>query len=70
MTNAQQRKLLCAFINQVQQHLLSRSAKWPADWDGHELRELAADAFDHERTALMKVSRARLREFRNACLVW
>jgi hypothetical protein len=69
MTNDEQRALLIDFIDQVKTKLLERSAKWPADWDGHELRELSADAFDWERTRLLRESRKRLRDFKNACLV-
>jgi hypothetical protein len=69
MSGDEQRALLVTFIDSMKAKLLERSGKWPAEWDGHELRELAADAFDAQRTALMKSSRKRLRDYRNACTV-
>jgi hypothetical protein len=69
MSPHEQKKLLETFIDGVKEELIKRSDRWPPEWDGHELRELAADAFDCERTALMKTSRKRLREYQNECLV-
>jgi hypothetical protein len=68
MTNEEQRALLMKFIAGVQANLLDRATRWPADWDGHELRELAADAFDRERTRFLD-SRTRRRDYHNACIV-
>jgi hypothetical protein len=69
MTRSQQRRLLRTFVNQVRDHLLAQSDRWPEDWDGHELRELAAQAFDWERTPIMRhglrADRRRLRACSN-----
>lgn len=65
MTKREQRTLLRTFTRQVTDHLLSRSKDWPAEWDGHELRELAAAAFEWERTSLMRESRRRRRACAN-----
>jgi hypothetical protein len=69
MTNEEQRAILATFIESLKQTLLERAARWPDDWDGHELRELAADAFDRERTRLLSESRRRRRDYHNACIV-
>ena len=52
----------------VSEQILSliRENKVPEDWDGHELRELLADKFAAQTTAL---SRSRKKAYRNAVLV-
>lgn len=65
MTKRDQRKLLRAITRHVTQHLIAQSARWPASWDGHELRELAAATFEYERTRLMREDHRRRRGCRN-----
>lgn len=69
MTKKEQRKLLRDFCNNVRNTLLERSHLWPQEWDGHELRELAAYAFDHERTRLMRENKKRARDASNEIAV-
>jgi len=69
MTLADKRKLLRNFTKQVADHLLAQSARWPADWDGHEIRELVAAAFNQERTRLMADDHKRKRAAVNAMIV-
>lgn len=61
MTRHKQRQLLQAFMRQVTDHLILQSARWPAEWDGHDLRELALQALEYERTRLMRESPRRRR---------
>jgi hypothetical protein len=63
MTKRDQKKLLRNFYNQMRDAMLARAEHWP-HWDGHELRELAAWAFDSERTHLMRADAKR----RHACM--
>lgn len=43
--------------------------KVPAEWDGHELRELIGEKFYAERTQLMRARPTRRRNYRNTVLV-
>lgn len=49
-TRAHKEELLVVFCDRIRDKLLERSEQWPEEWDGHEIRELAAYAFDTERT--------------------
>lgn len=71
MKKVEQRKLLRSFTKQVTVRLLASSPHWPTEWDGHDIRELVAYAFDAERTSLMreKGSRKRVKAVRNAIAV-
>jgi hypothetical protein len=69
MTRTEQKRLLRTFTRQVTDHLLAQSERWPEDWDGHDLRELAVLAFTHERTGLMRESARRRRAVANATAV-
>lgn len=69
MTRAEQRRLLKRFTRAVTLHLIAQSARWPKDWDGHELRELTAAAFEQERTRLMRESQRRRKDCVNAMIV-
>ena len=69
MTRREQIALLRGFTKNVADHLISRADRWPAEWDGHELRELAATAFNNERTSLMREDRRRRRACKNAMIV-
>lgn len=58
VTPAGQRRWQRAFIRglgkDVLRDILAKVENMPTDWDGHELREFMAEAFDRERTSLMK----------------
>ena len=69
MTRTEQRELLTSFCNSVRDSMLGGSDKWPEAWDGHELRELAAKAFDWERTRLMRESGKRRKACHNQIVV-
>lgn len=45
MNKKDQRKFLKGLAREVVADLLSRSSKWPSEWDGHELRALLQDRF-------------------------
>ena len=69
MTRTEQRRLLRNFINAVRDHLLERSKDWPEEWDGHDLRELVASAFEWERTPIMSKAPRRRRQTQNEIAV-
>jgi uncharacterized iron-regulated protein len=69
MTRDEQKELVRNFTQQVADALLSKADQWPEDWDGHDLRELVAYAFNHERTRLMREDRKRRRAAENEILV-
>lgn len=62
MTADEQKQFLINLCDQTRDHLLSRADRWPENWDGHELRELIAIAFDFERSALIRETRSRRRQ--------
>lgn len=66
MDKADQKTLLSTFLLQMSEAILAKARHAPDDWDGHELREFAADEFDRERTTLMREDRRRKRAYRNA----
>ncbi len=69
MTRAEQKKLLRTFTRQVTDTLIARADQWPEEWDGHDLRELVAYAFNFERTNLMRENRKRRQACKNDILV-
>jgi hypothetical protein len=69
MTREEQKELLTNFCNQMRDAMLARADRWPEAWDGHELRELAAVAFDRERTRLMREDKKRAKAARNEMVV-
>jgi hypothetical protein len=64
MTRGEQRALLVAFCDSVRDQMLARSDNWPDSWDGLELRQLAARAFDFEAN-LPTWTRNRQKDFNN-----
>ena len=74
MTKKEQRAFLRCLAREVVKAALTKSAAWPDDWDGHELRQLLADDFAHESTLDRKeyghtdrrARLRRLRDYRNA----
>lgn len=69
MKRNEQIALLRTFCNQVRDHLISKADLWPEEWDGHELRSLAARAFAFEETTLMRKDKRRRRDFTNEVIV-
>lgn len=70
MTTRQQKTFIRGLCNTIRNDLAERVKDMPDTWDGHELRELLALAF--ERSASMSVlrrDRCRMREFRNTVCV-
>jgi hypothetical protein len=45
--------------------MLAHSSQWPEDWNGYELRWLAAAAFDFEQDFTHKRDRRRYASFKN-----
>lgn len=63
MEREKQIELVRNFCSSVAESLIKRADTWPEHWDGYELRDLCAMAFDRERTSLMLTNRARRRAF-------
>jgi hypothetical protein len=71
VTKKEQRRFINELFAAVKDSLQSKLSKVPKNWDGHELREWIADAFDSEATLRDKQrmgSTARLRAYRNDVL--
>ena len=66
MERQKQIELLRNFCDSMRDALIAGSASWPDEWDGHELRELAAAAFESERTGVMRSDVGRKRRFNKA----
>ena len=74
MNKKEQRAFLRCLAREVVKAALTKSAAWPDDWDGHELRQLLADDLAHESTLgrreygydSQRVRLHRLRKYRNA----
>jgi hypothetical protein len=67
MTKVQQKRFIRELIQNVQKDLLANSGKIPAEWDGHELRQLVADKFALSSFTLKK-DKKRYRAYNNAIL--
>lgn len=73
MTRAEQIRFIRELSKSVADRLCDQAAKFPEEWDGHELRVLLADA--HEQSARMTMahkngpSRRRRRAYLNECAV-
>jgi len=68
MTKTEQRRFIRDNARAVVRRVLEGSSRWPAQFDGHELRRLLLRAF--EENAIRGMSRARVRDFNNACLIF
>ena len=66
MTRGEQRRFVRALTRAVRERLIQTSGEWPADWDGHELRELLYKSFARERTLGTRDNRKRLKAFERA----
>lgn len=63
MTRRQKRTFIRNFMRSMKIWALAGVSTMPAEWDGHELREYLAEAFDRERSNLLRQSRARKRAY-------
>jgi hypothetical protein len=73
MTRAEQALFVANLTESVRDELLRKigSGAIPETWDGHELRQLLADKFVYEVSALFREGKRsrRLREYRNTVIV-
>lgn len=78
MTKAEQKRFVRDLARSVTKSLLASADRWPAEWDGHELRALLARALNHEQGIVALpwrvrfdhvsgYSRKRTRAFENDC---
>jgi hypothetical protein len=70
MDTKQKKDFINSLITAVQNELIAKVDKMPADWDGIELRQLIADKFAEcviERT--MPKRSARMKAYRNTVIV-
>jgi len=59
MTKREKISFVRAITKSIANELIEKikSGKVPAEWNGHQLRFLLADKFEHERTSLMRRDR-------------
>jgi len=72
MNKQEQEQFVRELTGNVLAEVLAKSVQWPDDWDGHELRQLLADAFAASScmSDAMKDKRAaRRRAYENTVLV-
>ena len=55
----EQRDFIVELCDGIKSIILQKLTRIPAEWDGHELRELIADTFDRERSRSMCDKRSR-----------
>jgi len=68
MTKRDQRRFVRELVMNVRRDLLKQVALFPAEWDGHEIRQFIADTFQASSYTLKRMPR-RLRDYRNAVLI-
>jgi hypothetical protein len=78
MNSTEKRRFIRCLARNVAKDLCSKVAKMPREWDGIELRELMAEAFQAQTVLSSRsywgdasgrnADRRRLREYRNECL--
>jgi hypothetical protein len=70
MNRREQKQLLRNLMNSIRDDLLKRSAKWPAEWDGHELRWLIVDATAYGALGSQPINKRdrRFREYQNTVI--
>ncbi len=70
MTKAEKRRFIRELFTSIQKTVLEKVEKMPEEWDGLELRELAASHFD--RSCSLRYDqwhRVRLRDYKNEVIV-
>ena len=65
MTKKEQKAFARGLIDAVKKAILVECALMPEEWDGHEIREYIADAFETERSHLL-IKGARKTVYRRA----
>jgi hypothetical protein len=68
MEKSEQRRIAQEIIKGFTESLLNAVEKMPEDWNGFEIRQLAADIANHHIN-YRPMERKRLREYNNECLV-
>lgn len=68
MTRQQQYKFVRELIGNVQATVLAKLAHIPEEWDGHELRQYIAEAFELQAQTIDPRSK-RMRDYKNAVLI-
>lgn len=53
------REFITNLCDNVRDEMISKIAKMPEEWDGHELRELLSAKFEYERGRLLSDKRSR-----------
>ena len=67
----EQRDFIVQLCDGVKFSILEKITRIPANWDGHELRELIADHFNNARSRLLYDKRSkRRRDYDAACLTF
>lgn len=64
-TIAEKRRFIRQLVKAVERTVIDALPRVPKEWDGHELREIIADAFDNQRTLRRTDQRRRLSEYKN-----
>lgn len=65
MTAAIKRRFIRSLTKSVSTTLVSKVGKMPREWDGNELRELIADAFDGQRNLSSRMFIGDVRGYRD-----
>lgn len=63
-TRKGKREMIRSLCRGIEKHVLLKVPRMPAEWTGHEIRELLADMFHGERTRMGAFDRAARRSFR------
>lgn len=66
MTKKDKKEFINDLVRCIRKALLQKLDRVPEEWDGHELRNWIADAFDREKSDL---NLSRRRAFNNAILI-
>lgn len=57
MNAAEKQLFIATLCNSVRDSIIAKIERMPQEWDGHELRRLIADAFEHEAWIVRKDTR-------------
>jgi hypothetical protein len=69
LTRDEKEQFIKDLMGNVQSMILNKLDRVPEEWDGYELREWIADAFDWERLDRTKNINKRLKEYKNEVIV-
>lgn len=65
-TRRGKRAFIRSLTRSISESACAAVEQMPADWDGHELRELLAELFTSERMGSMRKDRRRMSAYRSA----